>query len=493
MKDHETTDRRTISRRGMLTAMASFAVVTGYDPLAGSWLSEAQAAPCHPIPHLDGELLVDGASVSPFGEDLGNMVQHRPYAVLFPGSVEDIQKMIRFAGRHGLHVAARGQGHATFGQAQARGGIIINMSSLNTIHSIRAHSARVDAGVTWKSLVTSSVAQGLTPPGLTGFTNLSVGGTLSVGGVTPFFNRGGAQVDNVRALEVVTGTGALVYCSERRNRDLFEAALGGLGQCGIIVRAVVDLVPAPTMSRTYLINYSDNSTFFADLRTLLEREELDGMYNLWVPNDSGGYTYQLNAVKHFDVGESPDDAFLVRGLCYDAMTTTDATYLDTMLRVDGQIEYLRSLGLFDAMHHPWFDVFLPDETVEGYVGDVLSTLTPEDVGPFGFMLLLVLKRSELRRPFFRVPDDTDYVYLFDVLTSSATPTPDADYDSRMLARNRSWYEMACSQGGTRYPIGSLELSKHDWREHYGRTYRRFAHLKRRFDPRQILTPGPGIF
>src|SRR5690606_10472518 len=116
-----------------------------------------------------------------------------------------------------------------------------------------------------------------------------------------------------------------------------------------------------------------------------------------------------------------------------------------------------------------------------------------DVGPFGFMLLLVLKRSELRRPFFRVPDDTDYVYLFDVLTSSATPTPDADYDSRMLARNRSWYEMACSQGGTRYPIGSLELSKHDWREHYGRTYRRFAHLKRRFDPRQILTPGPGIF
>lgn len=401
--------------------------------------------------------------------------------------------MVRFARRFGISVAARGQGHTTFGQAQAKGGLVINMGSLNTIHSIDADSAYVDGGVTWKSLVSETVQHGLTPPGLTGYTNLSIAGTLSVGGVTPFANGGGAQVDNVRELEVVTSSGALVTCSETRNRHLFEAVLAGLGQCGIIARVVVDLVPAPSLSRTYLLNYSDNATFFADLRTLLEREELDGVYNVWVPNGTGGYTYQLNAVKHYEAGSTPNDSELLRGLSSDSTVVIDASYLETMLRVDGQIDYLQSLGLFDTMKHPWFDVFLPDETVEQYVGEVLPALSPEDVGPFGFMLLLVLKRSELRRPLLSVPKDTEWVYLFDILTSSATPTPDADYDARMLARNRTLFEKARDMGGTRYPIGTLEFSNRDWRQHYGPNYRDFAKVKRRVDPRGIFTPGPGIF
>lgn len=445
------------------------------------------------VPRLDGELRLDRATVAPFGRDLGNMVQRRPLAVLFPGSVRDIQKMIRFASMLGIDVAARGQGHATFGQAQARGGLIIHMASLNQIHSIGPSGARLDAGATWKELVTASVEHGLTPPGLTGYTNLSIAGTLSVGGVTPLLNRGGAQVDNVRELEVVTGTGDLVRCSPWRHRDLFEAALGGLGQCGIITQAVIDMVPAPSMSRTYLLNYSDNAIFFSDLRLLLNRGELEGAYNLWVPNESGGFTYQLNAVKHFEPDAPPDDDHLLRGLSFDSVSTVDATYLETMLRVDGQVDYLRSLGFFDDMRHPWFDVFLPDETIEQYVGSVLPALTPEDLGPFGFMLLLVLKRSELKRPFFRVPGNTEWVYLFDILTSSATATPDPGYDARMLARNRALFDQARALGGTRYAIGSLEFSKQDWRAHFGDSYPRFAQLKRRYDPRRILTPGPAIF
>ena len=461
-----------ISRRNVLSGMASAAVVLGFDPTSSSWVTESHARhrmPRHRLPGLDGRLETDPSALVPFSTDLGNAVYKTPVAVLFPGSVSDIQKMVRFAKRFGISVAARGQGHTTFGQGLAKGGLIINMGSLNTIHSISADGADVDGGVTWKNLVSETVNYGLTPPGLTGYTNLSVGGTLSVGGVTPLKNDAGAQVDNVSELHIVTGTGHLEICNRRRNRELFEGALAGLGQFGIIVRAVVDLVPAKSLSRTYLINYSDNATFFADLRTLLNRGELDGMYNLWVPDGAGGYTYQLNAVKHYEAGSPPNDSHLLRGLSNDSLQVVDESYLATMLRVDGQIEYLRSLGLFDNMKHPWFDVFLPDDAVEQYIGEVLPALTPEDVGPFGFMLLLVLKASELNRPLFRVPEDTEWVYLFDILTSSATPTPDADYDQRMLDRNRVLFEKARAVGGTRYPIGSLEFSRADWRAHQGRS------------------------
>jgi FAD/FMN-containing dehydrogenase len=274
---------------------------------------------------------------------------------------------------------------------------------------------------------------------------------------------------------------------------LFEAVLGGLGQCGIITRAVIDMLPAQQMSRVYLLNYSDNATFFGDFRTLLKRGELDGLYNIWVPGPDGGLIYQANAIKHFDPAEPPDDTHLLRGLHADSVQSSDSSYLDQVLSVDALIDFLRSIGLFDDMLHPWFDVFLPESKVEAYVGDVLPTLQPDDIGPVGFMLLFALKRSKLTRPFFRVPEHTDWVYLFDILTSSAVPGPDPAFESRMLARNRSLFEKARAVGGYRYPIGSLEFSHDDWRQHYGNVADDLARLKRRFDPRGILGPGPGIF
>lgn len=43
------------------------------------------------------------------------------------------------------------------------------------------------------------------------------------------------------------GKGEVMNCSKKENADLFHAALGGLGQFGIITRAQIALEPAPEM------------------------------------------------------------------------------------------------------------------------------------------------------------------------------------------------------------------------------------------------------
>jgi len=63
----------------------------------------------------------------------------------------------------------------------------------------------------------------------------------------------------------------------------------------------------------------------------------------------------------------------------------------------------------------------------------------------------------------------------------------------MLDRNRALFEKARDAGGTRYPIGSLEFDKQDWKRQYGKDWNDFKNMKKRFDPDGILTPGPGIF
>ena len=489
-----------MNRRQILKGIASSALVAGFDPVTRLWVREAEASDCGSCPpfakapRLDGTLHTDPATRDIHETDNGNIVHRMPCAVLRAGSVEDIRKMIEFCREHDIKVAARGQGHTTHGQGLTCG-LVIENSALNTIHSIGPEGADVDAGVLWKDLIVAAVEQGLTPPVITGYTKLSVGGTLSVGGISPRY-AGGAQVDNVQKLEVVTGKGDVIECSEKHRESLFESVLAGLGQCAIITRATLDLIPAKKMARVYLLHYTDNAAFFSDLRKLLNRGEIEWIYSLWFPQGTS-LTYQLNAVTFYDPEHPPDDDHLLRGLSLppSAAVKSDQSYLDYILFVDVIIDFYIAAFQWKELIKPWFDVWLPESTVEQYVGEVIPTLTPLDVGTTGFVLLLPERRSKFTRPMFRVPDAIggDWVYLFDILTSSELPGPNPAFVDQMMARNNMLFERARQLGGTRYPIGSMDFDHDDWVRQYGDEWREFERLKRQFDPDNILTPGPGIF
>ncbi|HEY2407632.1 MAG TPA: FAD-binding protein [Polyangiaceae bacterium] len=482
-----------VSRRRVLAAGAAVLVI-GFDPVSRSWIRSAQAEPLDHLPDLDGFVALDAASLAQHSTDAGNIVTQTPVAVLFPGSVKDIQKMVKFCRKRGIKVAPRGQGHTMFGQSLVGGGLSIDMGTLNQIYSITSTSAEVDAGTTWKDLVTASSAMGFAPPVLTGFLGLSIGGTLSVGGISPTNNQG-AQVDHVRELEVVTGEGELVRCSPRHQPELFEACLAGLGQCGIITRAVVDMAPVKPQVRVFLLNYVDSASFFSDLRELLDRGEFTDVSMLGFPNPAGGFIFQLSAVAYFDPAHPPDNAHLLRDLIFDpaAAQISDEAFLNYALRVDVLVDFLRSIGQWDGIIHPWYDVWLPGGQIEDYMGDVLPTLTPEDIGPSGFFLLFPQRRARFKTSLLRVPHQDEWIYLFDIFTASAAPGPDPAFATRMVTRNRNLFDMARARGGTRYPIGALQFSRFDWALHYGEEFGEFVNLKRRFDPDRILTPGPGIF
>ncbi|HEV2763156.1 MAG TPA: FAD-binding protein, partial [Pyrinomonadaceae bacterium] len=206
---------REVSRRTFLRGSLTAAVaVVGFDTLLRGWVSEAELARgpfalAEGFPSFNGSLLTDGASLASAADDFGHMVHRQPAAVLKPGSVNDVVEMVRFARRNGIKVAARGQGHSTQGQAQVEAGVVVDMSTLNAIQEVNAADALVEGGARWLDLLQQTVPQGLTPPTLVDFIELSVGGTLSLGGIGSQSFRFGPQVDNVLELQVVTGEGEL--------------------------------------------------------------------------------------------------------------------------------------------------------------------------------------------------------------------------------------------------------------------------------------------
>ena len=169
------------------------------------------------LPSIDGVFDRSDAARGAAGRDFGGLCHAPPALVLRPASTRDVAAALRWAEARGCRVAARGAGHCVGGQAQAEGGLVVAMSSLGRVLGWDAPTGGaggaasrwvdVEAGILWRTLVEETVARGLTPPVLTDWLEMTVGGTLSLGGIGAESFRLGLQTDHVLELEVVTGHG----------------------------------------------------------------------------------------------------------------------------------------------------------------------------------------------------------------------------------------------------------------------------------------------
>jgi FAD/FMN-containing dehydrogenase len=376
-----------------------------------------------------------------------------------------------------------------YGHAQVEAGIVIDMSTLKEIHSLREDRIEVDAGITWSELVARTLALGRTPPVLTDYLNLSVGGTLSMGGVSGASFLHGVQLDNVLELQVVTGEGWRVRCSPTLHRDLFEAALAGMGQCGIIVRATLRLVPAPTHVRVFDLGYADSAGQLQDELQLVEDGRFDYVVGCVVPM-GGQWMYRLMGLAYYTAPSFPEDARLLEGLSYlrGSEQVMDCTYFEFLHRLVPQLAAAQSAGVY-GRPHPWCDLLVPASRLQEFLEEVLQEVAPAELSPYFPILMYPFKRERLTRPLFRVPEE-DTFFLLDILRTASPETVDV---ARMVAHNRRLFERNRSWGGTHYAISAIPLSPEDWRRHYGSAWEDFAEAKRRYDPDNVLTPGPGVF
>ncbi len=244
--------------------------------------------------------------------------------------MQDIARVIRFANKHDLRIAVRGNGHSIYGQTLVKGGIVIQMSTLSKARNLPGARVLADAGCSWGAVLEETLKEGATPPVIPDYLGLSVGGTLSIGGISPTTYRYGAQVDNVEALQVVTGEGQIVTCSKHHRSDLFDAVLAGQGQCAVIARAVIKLVAAPARVRAYSLLYPDVVTALADSDRLVDEKRFDGVMLFTFANGTGGDTVILRGTKYYSPPAMPDDATMLAGLNFvpGVMQIDDLTYLE---------------------------------------------------------------------------------------------------------------------------------------------------------------------
>ena len=425
-------------------------------------------------------LRLDGATLRKAADDFGHIVHRTPEGVVRPGSADDVAAAVGW----GLPLTARGSGHSTFGRSQVDGGIVVDMSALRGIGAVEDGQVVVDAGATWGKVIAATLQEGLTPPVLPDYLDLSVGGTLVVGGIGGTTAALGAVSDNVLELEVVTGHGETVLCAA--GDELFDAVLAGLGQVGVITRATLRLVAAPRWVRRIALAYPDLATMVGDARALLGRFQV--VQGAIRPAPGGGLAFGLDAARWFDA-EPPDDRALLAGLSDDAARreATTTTYRAFLGRLAPLEAALRANGQW-SLPHPWLMTFVGDASVESVVGSELERLGPAaDLGPLGQLTLSPLRRRAISSPLLRLPGD-ELCWAFNFVR-----LPAGGDARRLVNANAAAYRRIRAAGGTVYPVSALPFSPADWREHFGDAFARLDAAKRRFDPARRLTPGYEVF
>ena len=170
-----------------------------------------------------------------------------------PDPEEIVAAVVRAADQaadgHSRGVIARGLGRSYGDNAQNGGGLVIDMTALNRIHSIDAATriVDVDGGVSLDRLMKAALPCGLWVPVLPGTRQVTVGGAIGCDIHGKNHHSAGSFGNHVRSIDLLTADGAIrTVTPDGAESDLFWATVGGNGLTGIIMRASIEMTPTET-------------------------------------------------------------------------------------------------------------------------------------------------------------------------------------------------------------------------------------------------------
>jgi cytokinin dehydrogenase len=426
-------------------------------------------------------------ALSSVSEDYGHVLRGSPSGLVRPRSAEDVVEVVTDAVSSGSRLTLRGIGHTAGGQALPVDSVVVDLSKMDRVGPVDLERGTIDceAGALLRDVAAATLEHRLLPRALTNLLDLTIGGLLSVGGVGPGSHRDGPLIANVASLEVVTGDGSPRRCSRTENRALYDAVLGGLGRCAVIVSAELELRPVDSRVRTYYLLYDDAGRWMADQRALAHSDRVSSMEGFCSPSmqglrGTGGrraafaeWFFPLQVSLEFDeeAPELPSDLSP-----YRVVHVEDDEIAYFPARHDMRFQAVRGLGAWDSIH-PYIGAFIGAKALVEVLPAVLDAL-PLGEGHRGAFFVA----ADDIPPLMALPEAEDVVFLA-VIYPQVLP----QFLGDTLGAFQHAGKLLVDAGGKRYVADWLgDTGEEDWRRHFGSRYDWWVDSKRTFDPHGVF-------
>ncbi len=190
--------------------------------------------------------------------------QAMPSVVVRPKTIEEVQKIMRYAYKKRIPVVPRGAGSGTSGHTvPIDGGIILDMKQMNRILEIRPEDmlVKVEPGVVDDDLNRALKPLGLFyPPAPASSRIATIGGEIAANASGVRSVKYGATRDYVYGMKVVLANGDLVNLGSNtkvhsNGYQLERLIVGSEGTLGIVVEATMGIKPLPKFRCLAVANF----------------------------------------------------------------------------------------------------------------------------------------------------------------------------------------------------------------------------------------------
>ncbi|MGI8685312.1 MAG: FAD-binding oxidoreductase, partial [Acidimicrobiales bacterium] len=188
-------------------------------------------------------------SIDSLGYDWGRIADPHvqpqfPFKVYLPRTTDDVVRVVKEAKALGEPLTIRCKGHSSNGLVLSEGGNVLLTEKFNAVLAVDedAMTATVQAGAVSAEVDDELATRGLGLPVIGDHAHVTVGGFVSVGGISASSFRYGLFVDIVERLEWVDWDGELHTCSRTENADDFYRLVLGLGRHGVIATITVRII-----------------------------------------------------------------------------------------------------------------------------------------------------------------------------------------------------------------------------------------------------------
>ncbi len=177
----------------------------------------------------------------------------KPQAIAFCESLADVQRTVRWARKHKVHIVPRSGGHS-YGGYSTTSGVIVDVSRMHAVSLAASGRAASGAGAHLLGVYTALANRGRMIPGGTcptvGIAGLTQGGGIGLSG-----RKFGLTCDHLLEATVVLADGTALVVNAQHHPDLYWALRGGGGgNFGIVTRFVFRTNPAAGVS-TYSMEW----------------------------------------------------------------------------------------------------------------------------------------------------------------------------------------------------------------------------------------------
>ena len=442
--------------------------------LSGSSIELEKAAINELAGSLSGEVVLSGHPAYDEVRRIWNgMHDKHPALIARCATARDISEAVTFARERELLVSVRGGGHSWPGKSVCEGGLMIDLSMMNSVKVDPARRrAFAKGGALLNALDTASREHGLiTTAGVVSHTG--VGGFTLGGGFGRLNRKFGLTIDNLESVEIVTADGRIRRIAGDEEPDLFWAVRGGGGNFGVVSEFEYRLHPFP------LEVYSGNIVwpieqarevlgFYADWYATLSDDMYAGPAMLTLPDGTSVVVMEIVYAGDPALGEKELAPLLDIGKPLESSVALN-DYMMMQTQEDaafahGIRSYARS-GMVKEVTHA-----LVDEMIESFVPDPRLAFFTHTAGG------AVKRVDELATAFPHRNAETMIIV--------AGGWTDAADDAEAMAKAREWFGRLEPFTGGYYT--NIEYDGEQTAGNYGPAYPRLSRVKARHDPMNLF-------